>query len=95
MIKLLRYASNIKLSSYLLSMPIELAEMKPWHIYVLVVENRGILCYRFKRKMENGEYLFVSDNPVFESMTLSTEDIRTVFSIRGVFLPSIKNLVEF
>ncbi|WP_060873621.1 helix-turn-helix domain-containing protein [Myroides odoratus] len=86
---------TLKVSSYLLSMPIEIKEMKPWHIYVLVVESRGILCYRFKRKMENGEYLFVSDNPVFESMTLSIEDIRTVFSIRGVFLPSVKNLVEF
>lgn len=85
---------TIKVSSYVLSMPIEPAEMKPWHIYVLVVENRGILCYRFKRKMENGELLFVSDNPVFDSMTLRMEEIRAVFSIRGIFLPSVKNLVE-
>lgn len=85
---------TIKVSSYLLSKKIDLSEVKPWNIYVLVVENRGILCYRFKRLMNTHEWLFVSDNPAFESLTLQKNEIREVFSVRGIFLPHVKNLVE-
>ncbi|MBB1149615.1 MULTISPECIES: helix-turn-helix domain-containing protein [unclassified Myroides] len=83
---------TIKVSSYLLSKRIELSEMKPWNIYVLVVENRGILCYRFKRKTEANTLLFVADNEAFESLTLREDEIREVFCIRGIFLPHVKNL---
>ncbi|WP_158960409.1 helix-turn-helix domain-containing protein [Myroides fluvii] len=85
---------TIKVSSYVLSMKIDVAAIKPWHIYVLVVENRGILCYRFKRMMESGELLFVSDNAAFESLTLQADEIREIFAIRAIFLPHVKNLVE-
>ncbi|WP_413511825.1 helix-turn-helix domain-containing protein [Myroides odoratus] len=84
---------TIKLSSYVLAMKIDMEEMKPWHIYILVVENKGILFYRFKRKLENKELVFVSDNDTFEGLTVKPEEIREVFCIRGIFLPNIKNLV--
>lgn len=86
---------TIKVSSYLLSKKIDLHEMKPWNIYVLIVENRGVLCYRFKRLTESKEWSFASDNHAFEGLILKEEEIREVFCIRGVFLPHIKNLVEF
>lgn len=85
---------TIKVSSYVLSTKILPSEMKPWHIYLLVVENRGILCYRFKRILENGELLFVSDNPAFEQMILTVDEIREVFCIRGIFAPNIKNIID-
>lgn len=84
---------TIKLSSYVLAMKIDTEEMKPWHIYILVVENKGILFYRFKRKSEDEELVFVSDNDTFEGLTVKPEEIREVFCIRGIFLPNIKNLV--
>lgn len=84
---------TIKLSSYVLAMKIDMEEMKPWHIYILVVENKGILFYRFKRKLENKELVFVSDSDTFEGLTVKPEEIREVFCIRGIFLPNIKNLV--
>ena len=86
---------TIKVSSYVLSMKIEIEEMKPWHIYVLIVENKGLLCYRFKRWTEEGTLLFVSDNPTFEGNTIEPSEIREVFCIRGIFLPNVKNLVDY
>lgn len=85
---------TIKVSSYVLSTKIQPSEMKPWHIYVLVLENRGILFYRFKRMLENETFLFVSDNPAFDQLTFTEDEIREVFCIRGIFAPSIKNVID-
>jgi hypothetical protein len=70
-------------------------EMKPWNIYVLIIENRGVLCYRFKRLTDSKEWLFVSDNHTFEDLTVRANEVREVFCVRGIFLPHIKNLVDF
>lgn len=85
---------TIKVSSYVLCTKIEPDEMKPWHIYVLVLENRGILCYRFKRVLDNGEFQFVSDNPAFDELICGVHEIREIFCIRAIFAPSIKNIIE-
>lgn len=86
---------TIRISSYVLTKKIELAEIKPWHIYLLVVEGKGILCYRFKRYTTEGELLLISDNPAFDSLLVKSSDIREVFCIRGAFLPNIKNVSEY
>jgi len=86
---------TIKVSSYVLSKQIDLAEIKPWHIYLLVVEGKGILCYRFKRLGEQGELVFISDNPAFDSLTIQSDEIREIYCIRGIFLPNVKNLVDY
>ncbi|MGG5578753.1 helix-turn-helix domain-containing protein [Myroides sp. C15-4] len=86
---------TIKVSSYLLSKKIALSEMKPWNIYVLIVENKGVLCYRFKRVTDTKALLFIADNAAFESLLLQEEEIREVFCVRGIFLPHVKNLVDF
>ncbi|MGG5507751.1 MULTISPECIES: LexA family transcriptional regulator [unclassified Myroides] len=85
---------TIKVSAYVLSMKIEVNEIKPWHLYVLVVENRGILCYRFKRWTTDNRLLFVSDNPAFDNLTLQLNDIQEIFIIRSIFLPNVKGLLE-
>jgi len=74
---------------------IDLADIKPWHIYLLVVEGKGILCYRFKRYTVEGELLFISDNPAFDTFTVNPNDVREIFCIRGAFLPNIKNLTDY
>ncbi|EHQ41367.1 LexA family transcriptional regulator [Myroides odoratus] len=86
---------TIKVSSYVLTKQIDLSEIKPWHIYLLVVEGKGILCYRFKRYTPEGELLFISDNPAFDSFLVEPKDIREIFCIRGAFLPNIKNLSDY
>lgn len=86
---------TVKVSSYALSAKIDVSELKPWYIYVLVIENKGILCYRYKRVLDNGKLLFVSDNPAFENLTLNIGEIRDAFVVRAIFLPHVKNLVEY
>lgn len=86
---------TIKVSSYVLVKKIELQELLPWQIYVFVVENRGILCYRFKKHMEDGNLFLVSDNSAFENLEIRPEEVREVFCIHGAFLPNIKNLVQY
>jgi len=86
---------TIKVSSYVLSKKIELTDIKPWHIYLFVLENKGILCYRFKRYTTEGELLLISDNPAFDNLVVKPDEIRELFCIRGAFLSNIKNLSEY
>ncbi|MBB1140568.1 helix-turn-helix domain-containing protein [Myroides sp. WP-1] len=86
---------TIKVGSYVLSKKIDISEIKPWHIYVIIIEQRGVLCYRFKRWTEDANLLFISDNPVFENLTLQPSDIREMFIIHGIFLPNVKKLLEY
>lgn len=86
---------TLKVSSYLLSIKVDPTALKPWYMYVLIVENRGILYHRFKRVLDNGKLLFVSDNPAFESVTLFVGEIREAFVVRAIFLPHVKSLVEY
>lgn len=83
---------TLKVSSYVLSKRIDILEMKPWQLYLMVIKGKGILCYRFKRSTDEGELIFVSDNPTFDNLVIKTEEIREIFCVRGVFLPNIKNL---
>jgi len=83
---------TLKVSSYVLTKRIELSQMKPWQLYLLVIKGKGILCYRFKRAAEGGELIFVSDNPSFDNLVIKADEIREIFCVRGLFLPNIKNL---
>lgn len=86
---------TIKVSSYVLTQRIQLEDIKAWHIYLLVVEGKGVLCYRFKRQTEDGELLFISDNTAYDNLLVEPKDIREIFCIRGAFLANIKNLTEY
>ncbi|QQU02253.1 helix-turn-helix domain-containing protein [Myroides odoratus] len=85
---------TVKVSSYVLVKKIALQDILPWQIYVLVVENRGILCYRFKQYTAEGNLFLVSDNFAFENLEIRPEDVREVFCIHGAFLPNVKNLIQ-
>lgn len=84
---------TLNISSYVLSKKIELNEIKVWQLYLLIIENKGVLCYRFKRYTLEGELVFISDNPTFDNVTINPKDVREIFSIRGVFIPNIKHLI--
>ncbi|MDR0230336.1 MAG: helix-turn-helix domain-containing protein [Flavobacteriaceae bacterium] len=86
---------SIKVSSYVLTKKIEVEDMRPWHIYVLVVEGRGVQCFRFKRITEDGDFFFVSDNESYDNLLIKPEDIREVFCVRGAFLANSKGMSEF
>lgn len=83
---------TIKVSSYVLTKKIDLKDIKPWNLYILVLEGRGILCYRFKRVTDKNELFFISDNENFENLTVSPDQIKEIFCIRGAFIGSIKSL---
>lgn len=85
---------TVKVSSYVLVKRIALKDILPWQIYVFVVENRGILCYRFKHVTPEGNLFLVSDNFAFENLEIRPEDVREVFCIHGAFLPNVKNLIQ-
>lgn len=86
---------TVKVSSYVLTKQIDLSEIQAWHIYLLVVEGRGILCYRFKHHTEDGKLLFISDNTSYDNLSVDPKEIREIFCIRGAFLANIKNLTEY
>ena len=83
---------TLKVGSYALAKEIGFEELKTWHIYLLLVEGRGILCYRFKNHVADKGLLFVSDNAAHESIVLQPQEVKKVFCIRGLFLPHIKDL---
>lgn len=87
-------APTVKVSSYVLVKKIALQDILPWQICVFIVENRGILCYRFKHFTTEGNLLLVSDNFAFENLEIRPEDVREVFCIHGAFLPNVKNLIQ-
>ncbi len=84
---------TIKVSSYVLAQKTKIEEMQLWQIYLLVVEGRGIICYRFKERNAKGNLLLQSDNDVFGQLELNPSEIREVYSVRGAFMPAIKNLI--
>lgn len=86
---------SIKVSSYVLTKKILLEEIKPWCLYVLVVEGKGILCFRFKHITEDGSYLFISDNESYDNLVVQEAEIREIFCIRGAFLANSKGMSEF
>lgn len=83
---------TVKVSSYVLTKKIQLEELKPWNIYVLVLQDKGIVCYRFKRITENKDLFFISDNENFENLIVSENKIREVFCVRGAFISNLKSL---
>ncbi|MGL4582498.1 MAG: LexA family transcriptional regulator [Flavobacterium sp.] len=83
---------TVKVSSYVLTKKIELEDIKPWGIYVVVIEGKGVLCYRFKRYTENGDLSFISDNETYDNLVVKPQDVREIFCVRGAFLGNLKNL---
>ncbi|MFD0701701.1 LexA family transcriptional regulator [Myroides pelagicus] len=83
---------TIKVSSYVITKKITLRDLHPWHLYLFTLENRGIMIYRFKRTLENGKLLFISDNTNFENLEVNPKEIKELFCVRGSFLPNFKNL---
>lgn len=84
---------TIKVNSYLLCQKIIIKDLKPWHIYLIVIEDRGVLCYRFKRFDESGSLVFISDNSNYDSITVEAKKVREIYSLKGIFLPTTKYLV--
>lgn len=83
---------TIKVSSYVLSKKISLQDLKPWNLYVLVLKDKGIVCYRFKRKTDTSELFFISDNENYENLIVSENQVKEVFCVRGAFIGNNKNL---
>lgn len=83
---------TIKVSSYVITKKIELSDIHPWHLYLFVLEGRGMLIYRYKRVTDTGKLLFISDNPNYENLEVNPTDIREIFCIRGAFLPNFKGI---
>lgn len=84
---------TLKINSYVLSKKVDLRDIEPWKLYVLVVENKGILCCRFKRRTDEGSLVFVNDNRSFNDLIITFSSVREIFSVRGVFVPNTKNLI--
>lgn len=85
---------TIKVSSYVLAQNINIEDLQLWHIYLFVVEDKGILCYRFKGYNTVGNLILQSDNTVFGELEIDPSAIREVFGVRGAFLPALKNVIE-
>lgn len=83
---------TIKVSSYVLSKKISLQDLKPWNLYVLVLKDKGIVCYRFKRKTDTSELFFISDNENYENLIVPENQVKEVFCVRGAFIGNNKNL---
>lgn len=85
---------TIKVSSYVLAQNANIEDLQPWQIYLLVVENRGILCYRFREYSSQKKLILQSDNTVFGQLEIDPLEVREIFSVRGTFMPTIKNVIE-
>ncbi len=83
---------TIKTGSYALCKKITDKVIHPWRIYVMVVENRGILCNRFKGYSNKGDLVFSSDSDEFEDIIIKWNNIREIFIVNGIFLNSGNNL---
>lgn len=81
---------TIKVTSYVLTKRITLLDLQPWHVYLFILEGKGLFIYRFKKYADNGNLLLVNDNPKYPSVELTPAEIREVFCIRGAFLPEFK-----
>ncbi|MDR0230368.1 MAG: helix-turn-helix domain containing protein [Flavobacteriaceae bacterium] len=81
---------TIKVTSYVLTKKITIEEMQPWHVYLFIMEGKGLFIYRFKKYTELGKLHFVSDNHTYTSIDVDPADIREVFCVRGGFLPDFK-----
>ncbi|MEK6451147.1 MULTISPECIES: helix-turn-helix domain-containing protein [Myroides] len=83
---------TIKVTSYVLSEKISLQDLKPWNVYVLVLKDKGIVCYRFKRKTDTNELFFISDNENYENLIVPENQVKEVFCVRGAFIGNNKNM---
>ncbi|MDR2221667.1 MAG: helix-turn-helix domain-containing protein [Flavobacteriaceae bacterium] len=81
---------TIKVTSYVLTKKIDLSEIQPWHVYLFIMEGKGLFLYRFKKYTDLGKLHFVSDNHTYSSIDVDPLDIREVFCVRGCFLPDFK-----
>lgn len=81
---------TIKVTSYVLTKKISLDEMLPWHVYLFIMEGKGLFIYRFKKYTEFGKLHFISDNHTYNSIDVDPSEIREVFCVRGGFLPDFK-----
>ena len=83
---------TIKVGSYALCKKVSDKIIHPWRVYVLVVEDEGILCNRFKGYSNKGELVFSNDSTEFDDLIINWDNIREVFIVNGLFLNSGNNL---
>lgn len=81
---------TIKVTSYVLAKKIELKDLQPWHIYLFIIEKKGIFVHRFKKYSENGNLFCINDNVKYPMTEIQPEEVREVFCVRGAFLPDFK-----
>ena len=85
---------TIKMTSYVITKHISVEDLQLWHVYLFVLKGKGIVMYRFKRKVDDNTLLLISDNPAFENIQVKIDDIKELFCIRGAFLPQMKGISE-
>lgn len=83
---------TIKLGTYAMCKKISNRIIHASRVYVLVVENRGILCNRFKGYDSKSDLIFSNDNDEFEDVHIKWENIKEIFLVNGTFLGNGKNL---
>ncbi|MGQ8870596.1 helix-turn-helix domain-containing protein [Myroides sp. TSA_177.3] len=78
---------TLVVSSYVLAKKIDLKDIQPLNLYVIVVQEKGILFHRYQSDTNNDEFVFSSDNPHFKNFLVKVNDILEIFCIKGLFIP--------
>lgn len=69
--------------------------IKDGQAYVVLTQNEGVVFKRLYSNLdEDGSYLFVSDNPIYEPYTVKVENVVEVWKAKGVLSFSLENAVS-
>lgn len=85
---------TIRVSSFTICKPVTLEQIIPLEIYVLILKKKGLFVMRFKKVTAEGLLMFVSDNSTFDTTLVDREEIKSIFVVKGAFLPSFRGLVS-
>ena len=85
---------SIRVSSFAICKPTTIDQIISLEIYVLILKNKGLFVMRFKKITPDGQLMFVSDNSTFDATLIDREDIKSIFVVKGAFLPCFRGLTS-
>ncbi|MHC5201699.1 helix-turn-helix domain-containing protein [Myroides sp. LJL119] len=83
---------TIRVSSYVLLKKVEVQSVQPFHIYLYILQGKGIFMFRFKRLTQECNLLFTSDNPNIGNTEVDPSQIREIYEVKALFSPNLKHI---